>query len=224
MAKKDKDKRAKSDIALFYAVNEKALKLNEEYYEVYDRLADYVFKHEKNENKLNIILDRAIGDLMESQEKGLVAKARVGNDYKVYLKKIEKTINFKEETKKQRDIDYEKYTISSIWLVLMMFVALLFIRNWIIDQYIINFAIDGIVGAVAIYFGLANFFTKYRVVKRYKFPDMYIYMDVFVFVLCLIIKFTTPAEYGNFDITFLFLVCSYLLPKRKIRKLFENAA
>lgn len=224
MAKKEKSKKEKGNMMLFYSVNEKAAKLNEEYYEVYDRLSNYVLKHEKDENKLNFILDRAIDDLMESQEKGIVAKARVGNDYKAYLKKIEKTINFKQETRKLRDIDYEKYTISSIWLVLMMFVALLFFRNWIIDDYIVNFAVDGIVGAVAIYFGMANFFAKVRIIKRYKFPNMYIYMDVIVFVLCIIIKLTTPAEYGNFDITFLFLVCSYLIPKRKLRKLFEDVA
>lgn len=222
MAKKEKG--IKGNSMLFYSVSEKATKLNKEYYEVYERILNFLMKNEKDDNKLNFLLDRVIDDLLESEEKGLVAKARVGNDYKAYIKKIEKTINFKEETRKQRNIDYEKYTISSIWLVLMMFISLLFIRNWIIEDYIISFAIDGIVGAVAIYFGLANFFAKYRVSKRYKFPNTFIYFDVVVFVLCLAVKFMTPAEYGNFDITFLFLVCSYLLPKKRIRKLFEAAA
>lgn len=218
-----KVKSTKGNSTLFYSVSEKATKLNKEYYEVYERLSNYLMKNEKDDNRLNFLLSRTIDDLLESQEKGLVAKARVGNDNKAYIKKIEKTINFKEEATKQRNIDYEKYTISSIWLVFMMFIALLFIRNWITEDYIITFAIDGIVGAVAIYFGLANFFAKYRVIKRYKFPDTFIYMDVAVFLICLLVKFTTPIEYGNFDMTFLFLVASYLIPKRKIKKLFEKA-
>lgn len=223
MAKKNENKMP-TDRTLLYTANEKASDLQAAYRDTYDQLINYLLKHEKDDHRLKFIAEYMTDDLLEAQEKGIAVKARVGSDYKAYIKKIEKRINFRQEEKKQRDIDYEKYTISSIWLVLMMFIALLFIRNWITEEYIISFAVDGLIGAVAIYFGIANFFTKYRVVKRYRFPDMLIYLDIIVFILCLVVKFTMPAEYGNFDITFLILVCSYLIPKKRIRYLFENVA
>lgn len=222
MAKKDKKKT--ENMMLPYVVSQKASKLDDETYDVYQKLINYLCKHENDDHRYHIMADHILSDLQEAQSKDRVAKVYVGNDYKAYLKKVEKNINFRQEIKRLRDNDYEKYTIASIWLVLMMFIALLFIRNWVIDEFIISFAIDGIVGAIALYFGIANFFTKYRVIKRYKFPDMFIYMDIMVFLLGLVIKFTTPAEYGNFDVTFLILVFSYLIPKKRIRKLFENAA
>ena len=204
MAKKNEN-RMSTDRTLLYTANEKASDLQAAYRDTYDQLINYLLKHEKDDHRLKFIAEYVTDDLLEAQE-------------------IEKRINFRQEAKKQRDIDYEKYTISSIWLVLMMFIALLFIRNWITEEYIISFAVDGLIGAVAIYFGIANFFTKYRVVKRYRFPDMLIYLDIIVFILCLVVKFTMPAEYGNFDITFLILVCSYLIPKKRIRHLFETVA
>lgn len=96
------------------------------------------------------------------------------------------------------------------------------IERILIDQkFIVNYLVDVIVACIAGGIAMKNFLIRKRIVKRYQFGSFYMRMDIIAIVACVFIKIVTPAAYANFDITYLLLVISFFIMKRKIKPQFE---
>ena len=123
--------------------------------------------------------------------------------------------------KKLRNQDYEKMQISSIWYVFSLCIVLFFFKNLMDQKFIVNYLVDVIVACIAGGIAMKNFLIRKRIVKRYQFGSFYMRMDIIAIVACVFIKIVTPAAYANFDITYLLLVISFFIMKRKIKPQFE---
>lgn len=207
---------------LFYENTSRAKKLNDDYYAVYDRLVRHIGNQSKDMVNTNILLSHIIENFLESQNKGVAVNTIVGKDFKVYIKKIEKDIDYKGEKKKRRDLDYEKFIISSVWEMFMVMIVLQFVKAWMHENYIIMFSVDVLVAILCFYFGFNNFLNKKKIFNRYDISVKFIYADIFTLIFCLAIVVFIPT--GVIDVTLVILVISYLFTKRKVKPLFEKAA
>lgn len=127
--------------------------------------------------------------------------------------------NTKKEQAKLREADQEKFTIASIWEVFSAFIVLLFLKNWIREDYLLGYSFDILIAILASYFMIRAFLVKRTIIYRYHFPKGYLALDVLTFVLCCFIKLVVET---NFDITFLLLVIAYLITQRKIKQEFSK--
>ena len=111
--------------------------------------------------------------------------------------------------------------ISSIWYVFSLCIVLFFFKNLMDQKFIVNYLVDVIVACIAGGIAMKNFLIRKRIVKRYQFGSFYMRMDIIAIVACVFIKIVTPSAYANFDITYLLLVISFFIMKRKIKPQFE---
>ena len=112
--------------------------------------------------------------------------------------------------------------ISSIWYVFTVCIVLFFFKNLLDKNYLVNYLVDAIVGCIAGGFAMKNFMIRRRIINRYQFGSFYIRLDIITLVICLFIKLLTPKNLSNFDITYLLLVISFFVMKKKIKPQFEK--
>lgn len=150
-------------------------------------------------------------------------ESNAGNswDLKEYTTKLSRGNVYKDMKRKIRNQDYEKMQISSIWYVFSLCIVLFFFKNLMDQKFIVNYLVDVIVACIAGGIAMKNFLIRKRIVKRYQFGSFYMRMDIIAIVACVFIKIVTPAAYANFDITYLLLVISFFIMKRKIKPQFE---
>ena len=125
---------------------------------------------------------------------------------------------YKDMKRKIRNQDYEKLQIGSIWMVFAIAMVLFFLKNLLTKDYLANYAIDAIVACIAGAIAFQNFKIKRRIIRRYQFGSFYMRVDAATLLACVFIKLVSPS---NFDITYLLLVISFFITKKKIKPQFE---
>ena len=111
--------------------------------------------------------------------------------------------------------NYEKLTISGIWLVFTVCILLLFFKNLLTGHYLINFSIDLIAAALAIVLAVRNYQIRWRIIKQDERRAIFLSIDIITLVLCLLVKILVR---GNFDVSYLLLVIAYFVTKKIYRK------
>lgn len=86
------------------------------------------------------------------------------------------------------------------------------------QEFLINYIVDVVVACFAGAIAFQNFLIKRRIIQRYEFGNFYTQLDVITLIACIFIKVISP---GNFDITYLILVISFFVTKKKIKPQFE---
>lgn len=210
---------AKLQMDLFYDNTQRSKKLSIEYYEYYDKLVRHILNQKTEFLKADILLCHILNEFEEAQGKQRKADTVVGKNFKDYIKKIEKTIDFKEEMKVYRQRDYEKYTFSGIWLTICAYLVLLFVKEIVSDHYLINFSIDLIVAAVALYLAASNLFQFSKIIKRLALDKRPLVIEYAGLVCGLVLAIVTAQS--PFDVTFLILVAAYWFSKRDVKKQIE---
>ncbi|MDF9825245.1 hypothetical protein M2475_001689 [Breznakia sp. PF5-3] len=184
-------------------------KLTEKQKEEYTKILSYLLNNHPDD--LNIYVSVVLSNLEEGKS--------IPSDYRKYIQRIKRNGLIKEEQKKIRDRDYEKFNVSNIWEVFTTFIVLLFFKNWLTENYLIHYSADILIAILASYVAIRSFLIKRRIVLKYNFEKRYLYLDIFALIVCVIIKLVVKT---NFDITFLILVMSYLITQRQMKPMFAN--
>ncbi len=196
-------------------------KLDEDYHKEFMRFYHYVLHSNTSDADINIIVNTALEQCLEGMKNRKKATLVIPRDLKEYTTKLSRGNVYKDMKRKIRNQDYEKMQISSIWYVFSLCIVLFFFKNLMDQKFIVNYLVDVIVACVAGGIAMKNFLIRKRIVKRYQFGSFYMRMDIIAIVACVFIKIVTPAAYANFDITYLLLVISFFIMKRKIKPQFE---
>lgn len=209
----------KENFDLYNENNNQAKLLDLEYREVYDSFLNYLLKHNKDTFEANLLASLALDKLIDASEKGIKADSVLLKDYSKEKAKLKKSKNMKEMQEKILQRDYEKYTVSNIWSVFTFFIVLLFMKNLLMQDYLLNYSIDILVAILALFVALRCEFIKYKIVNRYQLSKRYLIMDAVAFILCLLVKVISKT---NFDITFAILVLEYFFTQKAIKKEFNQ--
>lgn len=193
--------------------------LDGDYLDGFNRVYDYLMKSDKAVYDRNIIANIALDQCLEGKKSGKKASLIIPKDVKDYVSKYSKGTVYKEMKKKLRNQDYEKYSISSIWLVFTLCIVLFFLKNLMMQEFLINYAVDVVVACLAGGFALQNYLIKRRIINRYHFGSFYTRIDVITLIACVFVKLISTS---NFDITYLMLVIAFFVSKRKIKVQFEE--
>ena len=193
-------------------------KLDQEYMHAFDRVYDQLMHSKKSDADINIIANIALKQCLDGMSAGKKATMVIPKDSKEYINKYAKGPVFKEMKKKIRDQDFEKFQIGSIWSVFALCIVLFFFKNLLMQEFLVNYIVDVVVACIAGGIALQNFLSKRRIIRRYEFGNFYTQLDIATLVACVFIKVISP---GNFDITYLILVISFFIAKKKIKPQFE---
>jgi len=110
----------------------------------------------------------------------------------------------------------EKYTISGLWQTMCGYIVLLFVKELLTDNYLINFSVDVLVAIVAFYITLHNLVNQYKLISEHSISKKPFVFQIFGYVIGLFIVIITLKS--PFDISFAILVIAFLTNK----KLFEK--
>ena len=110
----------------------------------------------------------------------------------------------------------EKYTISGLWQTMCGYIVLLFVKELLTDNYLINFSVDVLVAIVAFYITLHNLVNQYKLISEHGISKKPFVFQIFGYVIGLVIVIITLKS--PFDISFAILVIAFLTNK----KLFEK--
>lgn len=198
-----------------------AKKLKEDYRKAFDRFYSYILSAEKSDADTNILTNIALFQCLEGMENNRKPAIVIPKDLKAYTSKISRSSTYKEMRRKICKQDYERLHISSIWYLFSLCIVLFFFKNLLDNHFMINYMMDGLIACIAGGFALKNFLIRKRIIDRYSFGSYYLHMDIVALLACVFIKIITPAAYVNFDITYLLLVISFFVMKKKIKPQFE---
>jgi hypothetical protein len=190
--------------------------LDEKYKKAFDEFYKVLVKEYKSNEKINIIANIAIDDLVKANNKNQEPDVILNpsRKYRAYLKAIDNSNKYKETKKKIIKEDNEKITISGIWLVFSLCIVFMFIKCIITQKYLINFSIDLVFASIALLLSYRNIKVRYKILKRYHL-EKYLRFDIMCLILCIISKFIVS---GNFDVSYLILVINYFITKKKIEE------
>lgn len=201
---------------LFYENSVKVKSLNDDYYHLFDQIMTYVFKHQSQEVKANILLSAILDQMIEHQEKINNVSQLIPKTMKDYVNKIEKSIHYKDKIATIKHDDTQRYTISGLWITMCGYIVLLFIREFLTDHYLIHFSIDFLVAVVAFYIALHNLLNQYKIIKRHHMiikPFSVQLIGIVVGLFIVIMTLQSP-----FDISFLILVIAFITNKKIFEK------
>lgn len=178
---------------------------------------EVLVKEAMDEAKINVIANLAIEQLQEGMAKKKKPSLIINKEkhYQTYIAKMSRGAMFQQMKEKLKQQDYEKLTISGIWLVFSVCLLLLFFKNLITETYLINFSIDLIAAAVAAVLAVRNYQVRWHIIKQSEKKSFYLGMDIITLALCVVVKVFAQ---GNFDVSYLLLVISYFVSKQRYRK------
>ncbi|MFV0380677.1 MAG: hypothetical protein ACK5KR_00345 [Breznakia sp.] len=193
--------------------------LGDGYIEQYDEIVAYVMKMKDSKIDKKILLSYVLREFEKAQDKKLEVNSLNIKSIAAYVAKISKHGIQVEEKKHIMNRDYEKYTVSSIWQAVTAFIVLVFLRNYLNDNYLINFSVDVAVAIFATIILFASLKIKLRILKKYNISMKYMYMDITALVLCVFIKYVVDS---NVDITFALLVLETVVIRRLVKGEFDR--
>lgn len=192
-------------------------RLEPEYMQAFFDFEEVLVKEAMDEAKINVIANLAIEQLQEGMAKKKKPSLIINKEkhYQTYIAKMSRGAMFQQMKEKLKQQDYEKLTISGIWLVFSVCLLLLFFKNLITETYLINFSIDLIAAAVAAVLAVRNYQVRWHIIKQSEKKSFYLGMDIITLALCVVVKVFAQ---GNFDVSYLLLVISYFVSKQGYRK------
>ncbi|MEG0367561.1 MAG: hypothetical protein RR585_12045 [Coprobacillus sp.] len=205
-------KKKEKSFDIFYENSVKAKALTEEQYQFFNETLRYVFQHQKDVVKANVIVEAIIEQLLSEKENKNLLKRNI----KDYVAKIEKTIRIKEKVMEIKKQDQEKYIISGLWQTMCAYIVVLFIKEFLTQHYLISFSVDVLVAIVAFYITIHNIMRQFKIIKRHQLSIKPFSMNMIGLAVAIFITVMTLTS--PFDISFVILVISYLTHKKMFDK------
>ena len=196
---------------LFYENSLKVKLLSKDCFEIYQDVEKYVFLHQKDIVKANIILSAVLDQLNDENQKINLTKG-----IKSYVSQVEKSLNMKEKIQVIKKQSIDKFTIAGFWEIMAGYIVLLFCKELLTRHYLIYFSIDLLVGVVAFYIAIHNVRNQFQLLKRFQMPKKISIMIGVTFLVGFISAILGAKS--PFDVSFLILVIGYITSK----KMFER--
>lgn len=117
------------------------------------------------------------------------------------------------ERKKQ---DFDKYTISGLWVTMCGYIVLMFVREVLTNNYLIHLYVDSLVAVFAFYITLHNIYSQYQMLKSYQMTLKPFAFQLFGFFTAFLVVLVTLKS--PFEFSFLILVITYLKNKDMVKK------
>lgn len=170
-------------------------------------------KKEPNPALRNIYANYYLEQVEKAEEEGRDWKLdkNIGKEVRSWAK----SQSFKKMKENLLKEDKAKFQLTGIVIVVTGTLILFFLRAILAQQFVVNFSVDAIVGAIALVFFYRNMKIKIRLLKSYEQLKDYVYMDVASFVMCILLKMWLPVM---FDASLVILVISYYVQRRKFEK------
>ena len=94
--------------------------------------------------------------------------------------------------------------------------SLMFVKAVIMQNFVVSFAVDAIIGCVCFVILMRNYPIRYRVYKLYMEENQFLKLDVSSAIFCFLMKILLPAF---IDISMIVLIANYFIT---VRKKFKN--
>ena len=164
--------------------------------------------------KKNILAFYFIDQLSKGNKEDKNVSKLTEKDFKAWYK----SASFKKLSEKMISDFRDKFTLSAIVSMMMMTLVIYFIVAILMQNFVISFSIDAIVGCIAMILLVRNLMIRYRMVKSCtKSKDIFI-LDGAALILCLLLKVIVPV----FDFTLVVLVIDHYVTKKKYEKQFTD--
>ena len=147
-----------------------AKKLDPEYAKLFFDLEDTLLHSGMSDEEIDLIANTALDQLSEGMAKKKKPSLIISpeRDFRNWLSKVKHAPAYRQTQRKLLQQDYEKFTISGIWLVFCVSIILLFLKNLIMESFLINFSVDLIAGALGLVFAVRNYQIRWRVIRKNK--------------------------------------------------------
>ncbi|WP_294581535.1 hypothetical protein [uncultured Thomasclavelia sp.] len=190
--------------------------LNEQYFDLYQKIETYVFKHQSQSLKANIILTEVLNQLIKHQNDVNDISKFSHQSIKAYVQQIEKRIKFKDKIKEMKNSDTQRYTISGLWITMCGYIVLMFLKEFLTDHYLIHISIDFLVAVFAFYITIYQFIRQYKIIKRYQLKIQAFSIQLIGVIISIFVVLMTLSS--PFDISFLIMVIAFITSQKMIKK------
>lgn len=177
-----------------------------------NRILKTLDKKEMPDAKKNILAQYYFHRLTEDNFK-------VETDASKAIKHWQKSKKFQSVQAQYLKDEETQYMMTGISMVITGTLFLFFLAAVLRQKFLINFSVDAIVGAIALAIFIRNILLKYKLIHRYTNEQTYLYMDVFTFIFCIVVKMVFPP---NLDFSLIILFIDYLFSKRRFHALLET--
>lgn len=202
---------------LFLQNSLKVKTLDDCFYPVFKDVLKYVSKHQKDIVKANILLSRVLDQMIEYQNHSISCQQLIGKNMKEYIRRVDKTIQYKNQIEKIKNDDYGQYNISGLYMTICAYLLLLFIKEVLTQHFLIHFSIDLIVAVFAFVLYTKGVRTHDKLIQRYQISKKPIIIEIIGFITSLFVVLITLKS--PFDISFFILVIAYLVSQKIFKKL-----
>lgn len=202
---------------LFLQNSLKVKTLDDCFYTVFKDVLKYVSKHQKDIVKANILLSRVLDQMIEYQNHSISCQQLIGKNMKEYIRRVDKTIQYKNQIEKIKNDDYGQYNISGLYMTICAYLLLLFIKEVLTQHFLIHFSIDLIVAVFAFVLYTKGVRTHDKLIQRYQISKKPIIIEIIGFITSLFVVLITLKS--PFDISFFILVIAYLVSQKIFKKL-----
>ncbi|MCD7950707.1 MAG: hypothetical protein LUG12_10690 [Erysipelotrichaceae bacterium] len=129
-------------------------------------------------------------------------------------------MSYKKQSQQIKNEDKQKYSIASILIIMCGYIVVLFLKEFLNQNYLIHFYIDSLIAVVAFYITLRQILGIHHLIKKYHISMRPLIIIIVGFILSLFVTCLTYAS--PFDITFLLIVIALITSKRIYDKEMAN--
>lgn len=186
---------------LYISTMDKAKKLDHDKFEIYMTIQQYVLAHCEDSLKANMMLSHAIDELKEHN----IAPSNL----KTYYHHLEKDFPIKKEMKEELNRSQNNMSVSLIWCTMSSFIVLMFIKEVVMNHYMIHLYVDSAIAIVAFYIMLHQLHIELNILNMNKITKRPLVVMVVAIVAGLIVNIVAGLSSGaiaKFDFSFLILV------------------
>jgi len=193
--------------------------LNDDYQQLLDEMVPYIHKIAKDENRVQILKDKIIEQLTEHQNK-YNNTSKISSNIKDYVYKTHKNTSYKNQLKQIKEEDKQKYSIATIIIIMCGYIVIVFLKEFLSQNYLIHFYVDTLIAVVAFYITIRQMFGVYHLIKKQDISFRPFIIMIVGFILSIIVTVLTYTS--PFDITFLLIVIASITSKRIYDKEMAN--
>ena len=186
---------------LYISTMDKAKKLDHDKFEIYMTIQQYVLAHCEDSLKANMMLSHAIDELKEHN----IAPSNL----KTYYLHLEKDFPIKKEMKEELSRSQNNMSVSLIWCTMSSFIVLMFIKEAVMNHYMIHLYVDSAIAIVAFYIMLHQLHIELNILNMNKITKRPLVVMVVAIVAGMIVNIVAGLSSGaiaKFDFSFLILV------------------
>lgn len=108
------------------------------------------------------------------------------------------------------------YTLSCIWIIMCGYIFIAFIKEFILQKYLIHMYVDSFVGICAFYIVIHHLKKQWELTHHHKS----LIIELLTLIIALIIA--VIGAHQPFDISYLILVVGMITSKKVLEKVYQN--